>query len=583
MKQQQQQQQLKREKWSSKREYLLSCIGYAVGLGNIWRFPYLCFESGGGAFLVPYFFMLVFCGVPLLYLELAVGASTGLGPVHAIGALCPLLKGVGVATVVISFILCTYYNVIITWAIYYLVNSLRAELPWYGCEAQWSSPNCTVAVNRSTENATAATWGGVSPIQDFFDRKLLARSDGIEHMGTVKLDLLACFVAAWLLCYLAIFNGIKSTGKVVHFTVIFPYLILAALLAASSQLPGAVDGLLYFVRPRWAEIADMKIWVYAAAQNFNSIGIAFGPIIAFASYSPNNDHLLRDTLTIATVNCLTSLLAGVVVFSAMGHTAHLQGVTVDKVVREGPELVFILYPQIFSNLPCPPAWSAMFFLMLIALGIDSQFGNVEVVVTTLSDAFGGRLVSRYFRGSRRLLCAAVCTVAALCGLPSLFNGGIYVFTLLDKYTAIVALMFIAFGEVVALCWLYGADRVSEDIRRVSGHPAGIFFRFCWWAVVPVLIGVILVFTVVEFKPASYGAYAYPWWGRLIGWLVTATSLACIPVYAGVALANANGDSVWQRLRSSVTPEVAAVAAEAVATHDTGGAEGGKMDYGDDML
>uniref|UniRef100_H2YBR9 Transporter n=2 Tax=Ciona savignyi TaxID=51511 RepID=H2YBR9_CIOSA len=436
-----------RGQWKSKPQFLLACVGYAVGLGNIWRFPYLCFKSGGGAFLIPYFTMLVLCGIPLLYLEMAIGQYTGYGPVHALASICPLMKGVGVATVIISFILCTYYNVVITWALYYLFNSFRTKLPWYSCNETWSTSNCTLSSNSSHN-------GSISSTQDFFDQVVLKKTDGIHDMGNMQWQVFGCFALAWILCFLCICRGIKSVGKVVYVTATFPYLILIVLLVGSATLPGAIDGVIYFIKPVWAKLLNVEVWVNAAAQNFNSIGIAFGSLIAFASYNPRDNNILKDTLCISLINSATSLLAGFVIFSAMGHMAFVLGKEVPDVATEGPELVFIVYPQIFSNLPVPQLWSVVFFFMLVCMGIDSQFAMVEVVNTTLTDMWGGKLLTCYFK-RKELLVLCVCLVAFLLGIPNLMQGGIYVFTLLDNYTAIVSLMFLAFFEVIAICWLYG--------------------------------------------------------------------------------------------------------------------------------
>ncbi|XP_056267351.1 sodium-dependent dopamine transporter-like [Pseudoliparis swirei] len=149
-------QQLKRPTWSRQIEFTLAGIGCAVGLGNVWRFPYLCYRSGGGAFLVPYLLMLVVLGVPLLYMELIVGQYTRKGPVHALATVCPLLKGVGIASVAISFIMCIYYNVVITWALYYLFSSFQAPLPWQNCNNTWNTVNCTNHATNSSYSSTAS-------------------------------------------------------------------------------------------------------------------------------------------------------------------------------------------------------------------------------------------------------------------------------------------------------------------------------------------------------------------------------------------------------------------------------------------
>lgn len=149
-----------REKWGKKVEFFLACIGYAVGLGNVWRFPYLCYENGGGAFLIPYVCMLLLCGMPLFFMELALGQFVSLGPVTSWAAICPLAKGVGFSMLVVSFLCCVYYNVIIGWCLYYMFKSFAKVVPWSSCSNWWNTPNCSLFKKSS---APANNGDGIVP------------------------------------------------------------------------------------------------------------------------------------------------------------------------------------------------------------------------------------------------------------------------------------------------------------------------------------------------------------------------------------------------------------------------------------
>ncbi|XP_016389719.1 sodium-dependent dopamine transporter-like [Sinocyclocheilus rhinocerous] len=352
-----------RPTWSRQIEFTLAGIGCAVGLGNIWRFPYLCYRSGGGAFLVPYLLMLVVLGIPLLHMELTLGQYLRRGPVLALTKACPLLKGVGMATVAISFIMCTYYNVIITWALYYMFSSFRSELLWENCNNTWNTANCTDRVTNSSSSSTTS--------QQFF----------------------------------------------------------------------------------------------------------------------------KDTLAISITNSLTSILAGFVIFSAFGYMSHLQNVPVSEIAVDGPGLVFVVYPQAFVTMPVAPLWAVLFFFMLLCLGLDSQHLDMP---------------------------------------------------------HIVSIMFLAFFEVVAVCWLYGVKRLSSNLLEMTGKRPSIFFRVCWWVICPVLITVILVFSVIQFKPARYEDYVYPAWAQGVGWLIALASIIWIPLAAVHTLWLLPG-SFTERLKKSITP------------------------------
>ncbi|XP_059843925.1 sodium- and chloride-dependent GABA transporter ine-like isoform X1 [Hypanus sabinus] len=534
-----------RETWGRRLEFTLACVGYAVGLGNIWRFPYLCYRSGGGAFIIPYLVMILLCGIPLLLLEYTIGQYTSLGPVHALAKICPLLKGVGVATVVISFLLCTYYNVIITWALYYLFNSFQSTLPWQSCNNTWNVvENCS---NGFPGNATYLK----SASQQFFDYRLLEMSNGIEEIGSIRWNLFGLLLLAWIIVYFCIFKGVKSTGKVVYFTAIFPYLILMILLINNVQLPGAKDGILFFLRPNWSRLLDVQVWVNAAAQVFNSIGIGFGSMVSLASYNKFNNNILKDTVVVAVINSLTSIFAGLVIFSAIGYMSHLHKLPVENIATDGPGLVFVVYPEAFVTMPIAPMWATLFFFMLLCLGVDSQFAMVEVMVVSLMDSWGKSLL-RFFR-RKELVVLAVCFVAFLLGIPNVTKGGIYFFQLMDHYTAVVSLMFLAFFEVIAICWLYGVQRLSANYKEMLGTPLNFFFKLCWWVLSPLLVTVILVSSIIRYTPARYGkTYTYPAWAEGLGWIISLCSIIWIPLGAVHTLYTSKGSFI-QRLRSSVTP------------------------------
>ncbi|KAK4299465.1 hypothetical protein Pmani_028250 [Petrolisthes manimaculis] len=542
----QQQHEASRQTWSNKAQFVLSCIGYAVGLGNLWRFPYLCYKSGGGAFLIPYFLMLFLCGIPALLMELAVGQYTRRGPIAALGKICPLLKGAGVGTVVISFMLCTYYNVIIAWAIYYFVQSFNGELPWSSCNATWTV-NCFDGYGT---NVTAPN-GSKSAPEEFFNEVVLEKSSGITEMGSVRLSLLLALVAAWVLVYFSLWKSIRSSGRVVYVTATVPYLLIGAFLWRALTLPGATKGLQYFFEPKWELLTHAEVWVNAAAQNFNSIGIAFGSLIAFSSYNKFTNNIVMDTWAISFTNCFTSLLAGTIVFSTLGNIAHETGKEIDDVVSEGPGLVFMVYPQALSKMPYANVWAVLFFSMLLILGLDSQFATVEVIITSMQDAFPGWIQKHLKR--HEVLVLIVCFFSFLFGIPNITQGGIYFFQLIDHYAAAVSLMYLAFFEVIAIVWIYGANRLARNVKEMTGKLPSIYFRFCWYFSAPLLILAIWIFSMVDYSSPTYnkGEYIYPSWAIGLGWIIASFSIIPIPIFAVIAVVQAKGTTFWEKLQNSV--------------------------------
>jgi len=536
-----------RETWGSRISFLLACIGYAVGLGNIWRFPYNAYKSGGGAFLVPYFIMLLLCGIPLLFMELAVGQYTRRGPIGALDKLCPILKGAGVGTVFISFFLCTYYNVILAWAMFYLMSSFSDPLPWLTCDNWWNSEFCFIKEDDNSaviDNSSLR----VSSTQEFFDHRVLQVSDGIHKMGNIRTELLGFLALAWIIVYFCLWKGVATTGKVVYFTATLPIILLIIFVIRGVTLPGAINGLKFFFLPDWDKVCEPKVWVNAASQVFNSVGIAFGSLIAFSSYNKFRGPVLRDTLIVTLVDALISLICGCAVFSVLGNLAHQQGKDVDQVVADGPGLVFVVFPHALAQMPYPQVWSVIFFCLVLFLGVDSQFATVEVILTSIKDGWKSLNHKKY---SQELLVLAVCVTSFICGIPHIYQGGIYTFHIVDYYSATISLMYIAFFETVAIVWCYGASRLARNVADMTGSEPSSFFVLSWKYSAPGLILIIWMFTLVDYKTPSYnnGQYHYPDWCHVFGWFLTLLSLSALPMLALVQIIKTKpGANIWQKFR-----------------------------------
>ncbi|XP_031448284.1 sodium-dependent serotonin transporter-like [Phasianus colchicus] len=202
-----------RDKWSKKMDFLLSVVGFAVDLGNVWRFPYICYQNGGGAFLIPYTLMAVFGGVPLFYMELALGQFHRTGAIPIWKHICPIFKGIGFAICIIGLYVSFYYNTIIAWALYYFYSSFSGTLPWASCDNPWNTPNCTNYFGRNN-----VTWTNFSrsPAEEFYTRKVLElqKSGGLYNVGGIRWQLLLCLFLIFTIVYFSLWKGVKTSGKV---------------------------------------------------------------------------------------------------------------------------------------------------------------------------------------------------------------------------------------------------------------------------------------------------------------------------------------------------------------------------------
>ncbi|XP_076677092.1 solute carrier family 6 member inebriated isoform X1 [Andrena cerasifolii] len=544
--------QPRRPHWANKVQFVLACIGYSVGLGNVWRFPYLCYKSGGGVFLIPYFIILVVCGVPLLYMELSIGQFTRRGPIGALGQICPLFKGAGLSSVVISFLMSTYHNVIIAYAIYYFFAAFRAKQPWSDCTNSWNTLGCWLPTYSAIDNRTRPN-ASRTPSEEFFDNKVLQISKGIEESGALRWELVACLITAWIMVYFSVWKSIKSSAQVRYITATLPFLLIVVFLTRSLTLEGADKGLQFFFHPRWELLRDAKVWINAAAQIFNSVGIAFGSMICFASYNKFHNTILVDSVAVSLINAFSSLLVGIFSFATIGNIALEQNMSVEAVLTDGPGLVFVVYPQALAKMPVSQLWAVLFFFMLVCLSLNSQFAIVEVVVTSIQDGFP-KWVKRHLV-CHEMLVLLICVISFLFGLPNISQGGIYFFQLIDHYAASISIMFLAFFEVIAISWCYGVRRLCNNVKEMTGRVPSMYFRFCWLFAAPLLIMAVWVFSLIDYEPPSYrnGDYKYPWWAEAIGWGIASLSLICIPACAIYEFIKANGNTCMEKLRNSIKP------------------------------
>ncbi|RXM97332.1 Sodium- and chloride-dependent GABA transporter 2 [Acipenser ruthenus] len=245
-----------RGQWNNKLEFVLSVAGEIIGLGNVWRFPYLCYRNGGGAFFIPYLIFLFTCGIPVFFLETALGQYTSEGGVTSWRKISPLFEGIGYATQVIVALLNFYYIIVLAWGIFYLSNSFTWELPWASCNNTWNTGSCVEFQKRNETYNWTAPANTTSPIIEFWEKRVLRISSGIDHIGILHWDLALCLLLAWVMCYFCIWKGVKSTGKVVYFTATFPYVMLVILMIRGVTLPGAAEGIKFYLYPDLSRLAD---------------------------------------------------------------------------------------------------------------------------------------------------------------------------------------------------------------------------------------------------------------------------------------------------------------------------------------
>ncbi|XP_068195990.1 sodium- and chloride-dependent GABA transporter 3-like [Antennarius striatus] len=565
-----------RGQWASKREYILVVAGNVVGLGNVWRFPYLCYKNGGGAFLVPYGLLAVFTGIPLFLLEISIGQYTQEGFITCWTKLCPLAKGIGIGQLIISF--CSNaYILIEAWALFYLVFSFRSQLPWATCNNTWNTADCLDLQTFNSSHVAANQTKGTSAAVEFWERRMLGMSGGIEELGSVRWELALCLLVCWVFCYFSIWKGVRSSGKAAYFTATFPYLMLLILLVRGLTLPGASEGIYYYLYPDINRLADFQVWIEAGSQIFFSYSVSEGLLHVLGSYNEYNNNCYKDCFWICLLNSGTSFVAGFVVFSVLGFMAHQQGVSVETVTESGPGLAFIAYPQATALMPLPQFWTICFFLMLILLTVDTHFVTVESIFTSVSDLF-----PKFFRGpvKHEIFVLIFCLSSFLVELALVTEGGIYIFQLIDFYGSTrISVNCMAISECLAVGWIFGADHFSTIIEEMTSHRPSVFFKLCWKYIIPLLSLISFILYLVDHQNLMIDDYVYPKWAYAVGWTMTFSSVLMIPLWAAgqmcltpghikqrlSVLCHPDEDPAWQKRQMGVEETTVELMTSAVTT------------------
>ncbi|XP_052823575.1 sodium- and chloride-dependent GABA transporter 1 [Octopus bimaculoides] len=447
---------------------------------------------------------------------------------------------VGYASVVIAFWLNIWYIVPLAWALFYLFNSFKSVLPWSNCRNSWNTLHCQSEYERQflpyncsnsshwrevvpikTFNVTYLLsnyshmncsreydWSSfTSPVREYWEHRALQITGGITEVGGMRWELAATLLLTWILCYFCIWRGVKWTGKVVYFTALFPYFLLFILLIRGLTLPGAIDGIKYYIYPDISRLQDSQSTIVFHTNCF---------LFSF-----------RDAIIISFLNSATSLFSGFVIFSVIGFMAYEQKQPVSKVAESGPGLAFLAYPSAVVQLPVSPLWAVLFFLMILFLGMDSQFCTMEGFFTALIDEF-----PEHLRPKREKFIAAVCFVSFLIGLTMVTQGGIYVFQIFEHYSASgICLLLFIFFECIAISWSYGINRFYDNMRDMIGYHPHFIWKITWVVTVPVICIGVFIFTLFKHVPVKYMTYEFPMWAHMIGVLMILSSILVIPGYA----------------------------------------------------
>ncbi|XP_011189038.2 sodium-dependent nutrient amino acid transporter 1 [Zeugodacus cucurbitae] len=537
----------RRDTWANDIEFLMSCIALSVGLGNVWRFPFTALENGGGAFVIPYIIVLFLVGKPVYYMEMLLGQLSSRGSIKVFD-FSPIMRGVGYGQVFATAIVSTYYATLMAITLRYLIESCYPTLPWSYCREEWGDACVNSKVNKSnifTNESTVKT----TSAEFYFTKVILREKDSIDDgIGYPSWTLALTLAVSWIVITSILIKGIKSSGKASYVLAIFPYVVLFILLIRSLTLPGAFNGVLYFLKPQWNKLLDPQVWYAAITQVFFSLAICFGNIIMYASYNRFRHNIKRDCTIVTTLDTFTSLLSGIIIFGILGNLAHESNTTdIQNVVKSNTGLAFISYPDAIAKFEfIPQVFSVLFFLMLFVLGIGSNVGMASCVMTVLKDKFNNT--------KNWIIAVSIAIVCYAIGLIYITPGGQYLLNFMDFFGASFIALVLAIFELIAVGWIYGVKNLCRDVYFMLGIKTSIYYRICWGIVTPAFMAAVLIYTLVNYTPLQYNGYTYQTGLYVFGWCISAFGIGQLLIWGVGAVWNCSDGTLCERIKKSFKPK-----------------------------
>lgn len=428
----------KTNQWASRTGFILATAGSAIGLGNLWKFPYLMGKNGGFFFLLAYVFFLFLLGLPIIIAEMSLGRRTKKDPVYAYAEVHPHARIVGIFGVLSAFLILSYYSVVSGWIIKYFVSYLT----------QWQPPS-------SFDTFISGTWEPIG-----------------WHLVFMAMTAAICLFGI---------RGIERTSKVMMPALL---VLLLAVLLRSVTLPGAAEGLAFIFHPRGSAFQLSSVST-ALGQVFYSLSLCMGVIVTYGSYLNRKENIPRSCLTVAGLDTGIALLAGMAVFPAVFSFGLEPG--------QGPSLIFGTLPKVFASFAGGSVFALLFFLLLLFAAVTSAIALLEVVASFVMEKWGI---------SRRPAVLLVALLAFLAGIPSSLSFGVWSevtlfhHTIYDWVVLAVDHILLPIGGLL-LCyfigWRWKPQFLVEEIQR-----EGVRFRLqkvwilCIRYLAPVLILIVTI-------------------------------------------------------------------------------------------
>ena len=474
-----------RPQWGTRVGFIMAAAGSAIGLGNIWRFPGVAYENGGGAFFLPYLFALLTAGIPILILEFAIGHRNRSAAPGSFAKIRRGFEGIGWWQLIISFVISVYYAAIIAWALSYTVFSFNLK------------------------------WG--DDTSGFLFGEYLKLADTPGQFGGIVPGVFIPLIIVWAVALFILYSGVKKGIEVANKFMIPTLLVLFTILVIRAlTLEGAAEGLNAFFKPNWDTILNGKVWVAAYSQIFFSLSIGFAIMVTYSSYLKKKSDITNNAFITGFANSGFELLAGIGVFSILGFMAAQQGVEVNEVVSKGVGLAFVVFPQIINTLPTLNGlFGFLFFASLVLAGMTSLISIVETYIAGLQEKFGiSRTKAVLFGGG----------VTAIVSIMFSSNGGLYFLDVVDYFINNFGVALAGLVEVIAVAWIARElGKLQEHANGISDIKLGLWWKVCLAVITPIVLGYMMIDNLITNIRVNYEGYA-TWFVTAYGWVVVAAAI-----------------------------------------------------------
>lgn len=437
--------------WGSNLSFIMTMIGSAVGLGNIWRYPSVLYSNGGGAFYIPYIVAIILMGIPFLILEYGVGYNFKSSFPKALKSFGVKWEYLGWILPVLVFMIMIYYSTILGWDGIYVVLSF---LNGWGTD-----PNTFFT---STLLHSTQSWTGM-----------------FQFIPVIAVAMLVGWAIIWIISHRDLESGL---GKVSKILVPALFIIMIIIVGSSLCLPGALIGLNELFNPDWSLLGNFKIWMAAFGQIVFSLCLGFSLAFTYASYAKKDADLITNTFSIVLANCLFENFAALGVFSILGYMSLQTGTEVSDLVVQGTSLIFITYPTTFNVLG---QWAFVlgpaFFVTVYMAGLTSILSMIEPLSFSIQNKFG---ISRKKAMTILIIIGALSSMIFATSYGECLIG--YVDTFINQIAVLLAIIF----ECILFAWVFQAEKLIDFL---NSRTKTIKIGRWWLVIVKYILPIFLTF------------------------------------------------------------------------------------------